>query len=197
MNEMNINAELLAAGSRGRKHIPMAVFAVIVIHVALFLVLLIAAGCRAKAKAQLDAAGSPVAASQAQPQESPTHPALMPAGVEPAAATPAISSTTAEPVIASEPVVERERVSAPGPQRTAQRALPSRPRADGSPGPTVGEVSRVYVVQAGDTIGKIAKDHGVTVQSIRQDNKLKKDVIFPGQKLRVNARKPSRQLASI
>lgn len=198
MNETNLNAELLSAESRGRKHIPLAVFAVIVIHIALFLVLLIAAGCRARARARQNAPVTEMAAQQlpqagqlvqeaAGGSETAAPPAQM------AAASPI--SQKAEQVIASEPVIEKERVSAPGPQRTAQRALPSRPRADAEP--AAGSIARTYVVQPGDTIGKIAKDHGVTVQSIKADNKLKKDVIYPGQKLRVNARKPARQMASI
>ena len=52
MSETDINSELLTADARGRKNIPFAVFAVIFIHIVLFVVLLIAAGCRAKARAR-------------------------------------------------------------------------------------------------------------------------------------------------
>lgn len=210
MNETNINTELLSAESRGRKHIPLAVFAVIIIHVALFLVLLIAAGCRAKARAKQNPDGMAVAAA-AQPEGSAAvHPALMPAGVETAdqaAGTDPLISQAEGLVIASEPVEVRERASAPGPQRAPQRALASRPRAESAGAPRVarkvseaGETAggtRVYVVQPGDTVGKIAKEQGVSIQSIRTQNKLKKDLIYPGQKLRLGPKQTPRQMAAL
>jgi hypothetical protein len=210
MNETNINTELLAAESSGRKHIPLAVFAVIVIHVALFLVLLIAAGCRAKARAKQDASDAAVAAAQAPEAASEAvHPELMPAGVELASAganeVQQPISRAEEPAMATEPAIERERASAPGPQRAPQRALASRPRAESSPaaarnvsgaGRRAGE-PRIYVVQPGDTVGKIAKEQGVTIQSIRTENKLKKDLIYPGQKLRLSPKQTPRQMAAI
>jgi LysM repeat protein len=53
-------------------------------------------------------------------------------------------------------------------------------------------------VQPGDTVGKIAKELGTTIRAIREENQLKNDLIFPGQKLRVTVPKVAqRQLASI
>ncbi len=42
-----------------------------------------------------------------------------------------------------------------------------------------------YVVQSGDSLGKIAIDHKTTTQEIKKLNNLSKDTIFPGQKLRL------------
>src|SRR5262245_64511886 len=64
----NLNTELLSADARGRKHIPFAVFAVILIHIVLFLVLLVAAGCRAKARAKRNLHSAPEMLAQKAPQ---------------------------------------------------------------------------------------------------------------------------------
>jgi LysM repeat protein len=182
MNESNLNAELLSSESRGKKHIPLAVFAVIVIHVVLFLVLLIAAGCRAKARAKQNAT------TEVASQETVATNAVASLTV-----SNTISQGRTEPVIASEPEIERERVSAPGPERTVQRASPSRPRADVAPVSAVPTV-RTYIVKPGDTVGRIAKEHGVSIQMLRNENRLKNDLIRPGQKLRISKQT---QMASI
>ena len=65
MNETTLNSELLSADARGRKQIPVAVFAVIMIHVVLFVVLLIAAGCRSTARVKRNATPAPEAAADA------------------------------------------------------------------------------------------------------------------------------------
>ena len=168
MNHTNLNAELLA-DTRGRKHIPLAVFAVIAIHVILFVVLLIAAGCKSRARARLLLESQ---AAAAQEQNAPLSTNL---------------SVTAQP--AAQPRLVVDRSPAPGSERTAQRALPSGPGE---------EAARTYVVQPGDTIGKIAKELGSTIEGIRELNQIKRDLIYPGQKLRVPAPPSSRrELASI
>jgi hypothetical protein len=71
MNETTqLNSELLSADARGRKHIPVAVFAVIVIHIVLFMVLLIAAGCRSTARAKQSITPAPDSVEQ-QPSARP------------------------------------------------------------------------------------------------------------------------------
>src|SRR5688572_6122784 len=94
-----LNSELLSADARGRKHIPVAVFAVIAIHIFLFVVLLIAAGCRssARAKAKVPA---PAPAQVTHPAEK-----YMQAATNTEAMPPL--ATTTEPV-AAEPIVPEE-----------------------------------------------------------------------------------------
>jgi LysM repeat protein len=183
MNETtNLNSELLSADARGRKHIPFAVFAVILIHVILFLFLLVAAGCRAKARARRNAvpnaallagksAGVPLAATNA------------PAAAQPAAAPPAIQP----PVVVSEPPVEKrfaEPAAAPL-RKAAQKAAPANARrAAGS-----ASKARVYTVKAGDTVEKIARMHRTSVEAIKAENKLKDHMLRPGQQLRVSTQK--------
>ena len=43
-----------------------------------------------------------------------------------------------------------------------------------------------YIVKSGDTLEKIAKLHGTSIQAVRTANKMKKDMIFPGQKLQLH-----------
>lgn len=43
----------------------------------------------------------------------------------------------------------------------------------------------VYEVVSGDTLEKIADRYGTTVRKIKEKNDLKKDTIFPGQKLEI------------
>ncbi|MBI4335496.1 MAG: L,D-transpeptidase family protein [Candidatus Omnitrophica bacterium] len=49
--------------------------------------------------------------------------------------------------------------------------------------------SRVYEVQAQDTLGKIAKNFGTTVELIIKANNLKSDLIRPGMKLKISTAK--------
>ncbi len=52
--------------------------------------------------------------------------------------------------------------------------------------PILDECSTLYVVNPGDTLGKIAKKFNTTVALIKRANKLKSDKIYVGQKLKVN-----------
>lgn len=51
--------------------------------------------------------------------------------------------------------------------------------------PNIAEGDRVYTVQAGDTLGEIARHYGVTVEVLQRANSLAGDLIRPGQELRV------------
>lgn len=42
---------------------------------------------------------------------------------------------------------------------------------------------KTYLVQSGDTLGKIASDHGTTVQALQTENDISGDRIYPGQPL--------------
>lgn len=46
------------------------------------------------------------------------------------------------------------------------------------------DTSERYEVKSGDTLGKIAKKYGTTVELIRRANKIKKDVVWEGMKLK-------------
>ncbi len=70
-----------------------------------------------------------------------------------------------------------ESVSAPAPAPASAPAA-----AGGSPS--------AHVVQAGETIFRIARQNGVSVQQIRQWNNLKNDVIEVGQQLIVAPPQP-------
>lgn len=174
-----LNSELLSADARGRKHIPVAVFAVIVIHVVLFLVLLIAAGCRSSARAK-----------QSTPQPEATERNLTPPPATRMAAHPTMEGTAlpTETGLAAEPPnpAEEEPIVLPAPREVAQKN-PS-PRSTPAAKPAKANVSgnaKFYVVKAGDTVGEIAQSHGTTIQAIRTANKIKNDMIYPGQKLQL------------
>ena len=177
MNETtHLNSELLSADARGRKQIPVAVFAVIMIHVVLFVVLLIAAGCRSSARVKRNVSPTPERAEQ-QAIANPDVPQI-------AANESQIPATNNEPVMATEPVVEPE-----SPQRAvsseniAQTRQPSASRSIAKP--STSRSQKFYVVKAGDTLEKIAKLHGTTIQAVRTANRIKSDLIHPGQKLQL------------
>lgn len=160
MSQTHLNTELLSGEARGRKHVPVAVFAVIFIHIVLFLVLLIAAGCRARARAQEKARQAPgVAAVQT---------------LEPGAA---LASESAEAEIGPEPEIATEETEAVSAPASAARAAAASERDAGG----------VYVVRPGDNLGAIAREHGTTVRAIKELNGLKSDFIRAGQKLRVES----------
>ena len=185
----NLNAELLSADARGRKHIPFAVFAVILIHIILFLVLLIAAGCRAKARAKRNPQAVPEMMAQKAPQPlqaaaplskdalSPVPAAVVPLGIAPA---------LIQPVIATEPPLEKPAAPAAPVRKAAQTASPAPAQR-----PTARQArkAKVYVVKAGDTFEKIAKMHGTSVQAIKAENNLRNQMLKPGQQLRVSSQK--------
>lgn len=190
-----LNSELLSADARGRKHIPFAVFAVILIHVILFVMLLIAAGCRSSARAK---------ANQPMPEPSQQmHPAekFLQAAAGPAPTQPLVSIP--EPVIATEPVVEDDPQQSQTAPTVAQvpvattpvvrqtgRQVQTKPTQPASrfvtqtaAKPATARSPGIYVVQSGDTVEKIAKRHGTSIEAIRAANKLKGHTIYPGQKL--------------
>ncbi len=186
----SLNTELLSADARGRKHVPFAVFAVILVHIILFLVLLIAAGCRAKARAKRNLQPAPEMMAQKAPQPllaiaplSTNAPAPTPAPATPLGIAPALI----QPVIATEPPLEKA-VTSPAPiRKAAQKSSPAplqRPTANQT------RKAKVYVVKAGDTFEKIAKMHGTSVQAIKSENNLKNQLLKPGQQLRVSSQKP-------
>lgn len=178
----NLNSELLSADARGRKHIPFAVFAVILIHIVLFLFLLIAAGCRAKARAKRNAQPAPEMLAL-QPKPAPS-PAILPASPATNAIPTVVTPAAIQPVVVTEPPAEKRPVQ-PAIRKAAQKSAPAqRPTAASTP------KARIYVVKAGDTVEKIAKMHRTSVQAIKTENKLKDHTLKPGQQLRVGTQAP-------
>jgi LysM repeat protein len=179
-----LNSELLSADARGRKHIPVAVFAVILIHIVLFLVLLIAAGCRSSARAKKSIQPAALQVATQQPASAPTEASAV-AAYQNIASQAQADIPHQEPSEGNELVVQQttaQEVPAPE-QRRTRRIEPSSSReAKRSP---ANSAPRFYIVKSGDTLGKIAKDHGVTVQDVRKANKIKNDLIYPGQKLQL------------
>jgi LysM repeat protein len=190
MNETtSLNSELLSADARGRKHIPFAVFAVILIHVVLFLVLLIAAGCRAKARARQNVKPATEMLAQKPPAQAPIVPFLGAAAFATNAVAPAAlpAIDLIQPVLATEPPVEKTS-ALPTIRKAAQKTSPAvqtpRPTATKSRKP------KVYVVKAGDNLEKIAKMHRTSVEALKTENNLKDHMLLrPGQQLRVSSQK--------
>ena len=48
--------------------------------------------------------------------------------------------------------------------------------------------NKIHIVESGDTLGKIAKKYGVTVENLQNWNRLPDDTIYAGQELRVARR---------
>lgn len=164
MNQTNLNTELLAGESRTRKHVPVAVFAVIFIHIVLFLLLLVAAGCRARAKAaQQQGPPTPVATERTEDQGAP-------------ASAPSEGFPVTQTVVATEPALEPELTAGvtPVPEEEA-----------GSQEASTTSAARIYVVKPGDSLWLIARKHGTTVNSLKALNQLKDDRLKTGQKLKV------------
>lgn len=53
--------------------------------------------------------------------------------------------------------------------------------------PAEGTISTEYVIKSGDYLGKIAREFKVTVAQLKSWNNLSSDLIYPGQKLKVQA----------
>lgn len=169
MNQRNLNSELLAGETSARKHVPVAVFAVIFIHVVLFLMLLVVAGCRARAKAQQEQEAEPRLALEAAAKE--------------AAPTETAERMAAEMILATEPGLESGGIANdPSPGKEGSLSEPANPPAEEQP--------NTYVVQPGDSLWKIARRHGTTVQKIKTRNNLRSDFLKTGQKLRVDFSTP-------
>ena len=68
------------------------------------------------------------------------------------------------------------------------------PKSAAAHSPTGGDGT--YTVQKGDTLGKIAKKFGTTVAKLREQNRLKSDIIYVGQKLYLSGSAPVSEKSS-
>jgi LysM repeat protein len=79
----------------------------------------------------------------------------------------------------------------PAPAASTPSAPAANPVASPAPDEQRG-ASQVYTVKSGDTLSKIASQHGVTIKALRAANSLKTDRIVVGQKLKL----PEKKVAS-
>ena len=161
--------EWIEREARKRKQIPIAVFTIVAVHVALFLGLLGSAGCKKQAEA-----GSGSAAEEMRDREFRAAAAgLSGAGL---LLGETAGQAVEEPVMA-EPVVEE-------PQLSTLEGIDRKPVTTARVSSETG--TKIYVVKPGDNLGKIARANGTTPQALKKANGLKSDVIRVGQKLRVS-----------
>lgn len=91
--------------------------------------------------------------------------------------SPAFSNEPVDSPTGSEEVQEPVTTEAPVAIPVPEPVEPARP---------IQEKVAIYIVQPGDTLGKIARRKGVSVGSLKATNKLKSDVLRIGQKLTLN-----------
>jgi LysM repeat protein len=74
-----------------------------------------------------------------------------------------------------------QKIQIPPPTTAAPTSSPTAPAGSG----------QIYVVQSGDSLTKIAQDHGTTVKALRDLNNLRTDRIKVGDKLKIPAKTTS------
>jgi len=100
-------------------------------------------------------------------------------GVQPAPAASSVAETE-----------ETDTQPAPEPAKPAQKATETKAapaKSSAAPKPAAAS-PKVHEVKKGDTLLGIAKRYNVSVQDLRQTNKIRGDDITPGQKLRIPSR---------
>lgn len=189
----NLDTQFMANDYKSRRHIPIAVFTVASIHVTLFLGILLAGGCKKNAEVQRSP-GEQMAWSELIEKSQAGEKAL-------AAEAPVEDSDKASVLTlgyqpgnqSNERSVMTVGIGGPGSKLT-----PTRPDPDPVPTPRTNATSpaakstpppsgsgAVHTVQKGDSLFKIAKQYGTTPDAVKKSNKLKSDVIHPGQKLNI------------
>lgn len=74
------------------------------------------------------------------------------------------------------------------PPASTTPSVPAKPvtSVPATPSTTEDAPSTQYVIKSGDTLGKIAREFGLTVEKLKEINNRTSDLIFPGQKLIVS-----------
>lgn len=72
-------------------------------------------------------------------------------------------------------------------------STPSAPTAPAYPPPPSAPTTKIYTIQKGDTLSKIAKTQGTTVAALKRANNLTSDFIRVGQKLKIPSPQASGQ----
>jgi len=100
------------------------------------------------------------------------------------------SAETADPERSAAQTQELSAVAAPGATRTLGSATSHEMAAvsAGKPGPSKAKQNtgeKIYLVKKGDNLSTIAQRHNLSAHELKVANKLKSDVLTPGQKLRI------------
>jgi LysM repeat protein len=197
---------LLEQKNKSRARVKVAFFCVVGVHVAAILVALLAQGCKRDAAPPeggqpavtntdtnlppLDTNTAPVAvASNTVPvPESVPVPAAQEYVVQKGDSFYTIGkkfNVSVKAIQAANPTVNPSKL-----QINQKLAIPppvpaATPSGASSVTPALDSGEQLYVVKSGDSLTKIAKDHGTTVNALRKANKLTTDKIKVGEKLKI------------
>jgi LysM repeat protein len=201
--------------NKSRSRVKIAFFCVVGVHVAAILVALLAQGCKREPTPSVDGGqpvvpemgtnlpaldtnqpGVSDVASNPPAQPPPPEPVPVPAPV-PAAQEYVVQkgdtfytigkkfNASIKAIQAANPTVNPTKL------RIGQKLVIPSPvaatTATSAPGvaPALDSGEQLYVVKPGDSLTKIAKDHGTTVNALRKANKLTTDKIKVGDKLKI------------
>lgn len=195
-NDDNLDDQFEVTVQRSRKHLPIAVFSVISVHLVLFLGILLSGGCKKSTEAQRSPgeqmawkelienakAGETTTVTEA-PNEAGEGASVRTLGYQPA------SEAGDRSIITASGPGSKLTPTRPDPSPTpSPRAQSGAPMAKQSPaGAATGTPASgaVHTVRKGDSLFKIAKQYGTTPEAVKRSNNLSSDVIHPGQKLSI------------
>ena len=112
------------------------------------------------------------------------------ASADPATNTASPAATT--PALAPAPSETNAAAAAPAAPAPAPDPTPAVAPAPAAPqvaetAPTSAGPAGTYTIKSGDTLGKIAKAHGLSIKALKAANHLKSDRIVAGEKLKLPA----------
>jgi LysM repeat protein len=93
--------------------------------------------------------------------------------------------TTGGPAAWTTPAVTAEQKPKPAPQPNLNATSQTAPAVSTEKAETASQPETLYVVKSGDSLTRIAKAHGTTVQTLKAANGLKSDRIVVGAKLKI------------
>jgi LysM repeat protein len=167
--------DLFQTDPRARKQIPIAVFTVIAIHILLFLVLLVSAGCKPKGQANVSDSENPKNLENKKARSTAST-APTPAPVQ----KPDELQCEPLPVSSTAPLPAARSLKANSGPKQGNVMAYSAPKDTGAAADR-----RIHIVQPGESLSKIARAYNTTPQALRTSNNLRSDVIRVGQKLKI------------